>query len=419
MRRTTAFSGPFLALPLWAVDQMLTSGEHQHLPVLTALVALCDVHDHTCQKTVGEIAMRAAVSERTAQRSLRWLSDNGVVSVSKDSGRAVPVYKVHYSDVTKVTPRVTAVTPLRVTRMSPLPRRIMKSRVTPVSPSNTPQTLIPQGNPEFPIEVWASTTVVGTKEVGGIGTYGPCASAPEATMILGADPHEERPAPPAKKPSDVNALVSHFVNHPQVVMSRSYPSSEVAMLRKSMKLLLAGGLDRKTIISMIDKFYSTDRFRESERAAFLFSNKKLQSELLASIGGVVATDDPLLELMLTDFVRETVDLPWSAVYDADLRKAVVSRGLDACFRYPELVASLAYAFPGDFRNDTFISALTALNDLVIATALNDKTAKHLVDSIPIDLPKELRTINSKALREQAGTIAEAVYRYQRGSNVLR
>jgi len=186
-----------------------------------------------------------------------------------------------------------------------------------------------------------------------------------------------------------------------------------------MKLLLAGGLDRKTIISMIDKFYSTDRFRESERAAFLFSNKKLQSELLASIGGVVATDDPLLELMLTDFVRETVDLPWSAVYDADLRKAVVSRGLDACFRYPELVASLAYAFPGDFRNDTFISALTALNDLVIATALNDTTAKHLVDSIPIDLPKELRTINSKALREQAGTIAEAVYRYQRGSNVLR
>lgn len=237
-------------------------------------------------------------------------------------------------------------------------------------------------------------------------------------MILGADPHEERPAPTVKKPSDVNALVSHFVNHPQVVMSRSYPSSEVAMLRKSMKLLLSGGLDRKTIINMIDKFYATDRFRESERAAFLFSNKKLQSELLASVGGVVATDDPLLQLMLSDFVRDGVDLPWSAVYDSDLRKAVVGRGLEACFRYPELIASLAYAYPGDFRNDSFISALSALNDLVIAISVNDKTAKHLIDAIPLDLPKELRTLNSKALRTQAGTIAEAVYRYQRGSHVL-
>lgn len=416
MRRTTAFSGPFLALPTWAVDSILTSGDHQHLPTLVGLVSLCDVHTHTCKATVEEVATRANVSVRTAQRSLKWLSDKGVVTSSGRASKQGMVYEVHYTPVTKVTPWVTPVTPIGVTRMSPLARKIKKSGVTPVSPLNPPQTLMAQGKSRFPIEVLANACVLGGKEVGGKGTYGPCASAPEDPMILGADPHEEPATPPAKKRSDVLPLVSHFTHHPQVVMLRSYPTSEVAMLRKSMKLLLAGGMDKKTIISMIDKFYSIDRFRLSDRAAFLFSSKKIQGELLAMVGGSVSTDDPVLTLMLSDFFREGVDLPWSEAYDDDLRKAVVSLGLDACYRYPELVASLANVFAGDFNNDSFTSALSALNELVLCINNNTKNCTHLLELIPIALPKELRTFNTKALRAPAGTIAEAVYRYQRGSH---
>ena len=418
MRRTTAFSGPFLALPTWAVEKMLASGEHQHLPVLTGLVSLCGVSTHTCRITVGSLADKVNLSARTVQRSLKYLSTLGVVTVSHPAPGAIPVYRVNYSPVTNVTEGVTPMTPPGVTYMSPPPHKPTTGGVTPVSPPNTPQTLTPQGKRGFPIEVLASTTVLGVKEDEGKGTYGPCVPASEAPMILGSDPHEERPAPAVKKPSDVNFLVTSFTTHPQVVMVRSYPASEVSMLRKSMKLLLTGGVDRKTVLKMIDKFYSNERFRTSDRAAFLFSSKKIQSELLDAINGSISADDPVLQLMLTDFVREGVDLPWSPVYDADLRRAIIGRGIDACFRYPELVASLAYAFPGDFTNANFTSALSALNDLVLAAQNNDTSAKHLTTLIPIELPKELRTLNSKDLREQAGTIAEAVYRYQRGSHAV-
>lgn len=411
MRRTTAFSGPFLAIPKWAMDLMTTTGEHTHLPTLAGLVSLCDTRSHSCRVTVDGLAASLNLSVRTVQRSLKWLQEQSVVSVRRGSGNTPSMYVVNYEPVTNVTKVVSRVTPRVVTRMSPPSRTLVGVGVTNLSPPDTPLALTPQGFQPSPIEVLGSTNELGHRE--GKGTYGPCASAPEASVILGADPNEDKPAP-AKKGSEVNSLVKHFVLHPQVVMSRTYPPVEVSMLRKTMKLLLAGGVTRSTAVQMIDKFYETDRFRTSDRAAFLFSSKKIQSELLASIGGTVGADDPLLGLMLTDFEREGVDLPWSAVYDADLRRAVVSVGLDACYRYPELVASLAYTFPGDFTNELFVSALASLNDLILAIANNQTDITHLLQLVPIALPKELTTANSTGIRTQAGTIVEAVYRYQRG-----
>jgi hypothetical protein len=256
---------------------------------------------------------------------------------------------------------------------------------------------------------------------------GSAASRTETTMILGSDPYETNvtepgsPKKPRKAASDIPTLVSHFTHHPTTVMSKRYSALDLGILRRTLSVLLDTGLSRQAITQMIDKFLATERFRESDRTILLFAKKDIQQDLMNSLGSIVAVQDPILNLMLQDFARSGDTLPpWEPAADDDLRQAIIMRGLDACFRYPELVASLAHTHSGNFTSHEFIDTLTALNDLISGLAANNTPAElapHLVALSALPLPKELRTLSPSSLRPDAGTIAQAIYTYRRLSNV--
>ena len=251
--------------------------------------------------------------------------------------------------------------------MSPQSVILHKVGVTPMSPLNTPQTLTGQGEHETPLEVLFSTNEIGVTEVSGKGTYGPCVAAPEAPVILGSDPHEERtPEPKGKKPvADVTVLVKYFVYHKQSVMLRTYTAQDTAIIRRTMKLLMGGGLDRGAIMELVDRFYASDYFRTCERPVLMFSSQRVQLQLMHKAQTQTNTDDPILNLMLDDFVRKDDTLPWPKESDDFLRKVVIKRGPDVCYRYPELIAALASHFAHDLTLPDFTTALTNLNDLII------------------------------------------------------
>lgn len=250
------------------------------------------------------------------------------------------------------------------------------------------------------------------------------AARPGGNVILGRDPEavEVAQLPTKKSSADLPALVAHFVRHPTIVMTRSYSDHDTMILRKSLKALLNTGVSRTTVLNMIDRFYAIERFRLAERPVLLFSKKDIQQELIAKSDAMVSVSDPVLELMMHEFVRPSgLDLPWSPSFDADLRSAVLNNGMDACFRYPELVASLASQYPGDFRNPDFLRTLSTLNDylLCITDEYNTTDLQQFINilSESLQLPKELRKPSIKTIRKDTDTIAEAVYAYRRCTNV--
>jgi hypothetical protein len=147
----------------------------------------------------------------------------------------------------------------------------------------------------------------------------------------------------------------------------------------------------------------------------------VQQELLAAVGGTVQVDDPVLQLMLADFVRGDEPLPWPSTSDSVLHKAVITNGMEACYRYPELVAALAISFSGQFDRQ-FRMTLANLNDLIIGISeRKDYTElKPLITSLSqiLTLPKELASATHTKLRDASDTISEAVYKYRRLTRVL-
>lgn len=247
---------------------------------------------------------------------------------------------------------------------------------------------------------------------------------PGGVVILGQDPEAVAVAPmrATKSTSDLPILVSHFLRHPTIVMSRRYSDHDTMILRKSVKALLTAGVPRTTVMNMIDKFYAVERFRTADRPVLLFSKKDIQQELISGLGAMVNVNDPVLELLMHEFERPAdLTLSWGVDQDRDLRTAVLRHGMEVCFRYPELVAELASKHPGDFRNSDFVDTLNTLNEFIqcIIDEHNTEDLTQFVThlSTKITLPKELRKPSIKTVRKDAGTIAEAVYAYRRHSNV--
>jgi len=250
---------------------------------------------------------------------------------------------------------------------------------------------------------------------------GRCAPRPGGSVILGVDPDEmvavvQSPRVAKPQASALPMLVSHFVQHPAIVMTRRYDQKDIMILRRSIKGLLSAGVTRTAVVNMIDKFYATDRFKSAERPVLVFSMKSVQQELLAFTNGRVDAGNPVLSLMLHDFVREDgVDVPWSAQYDADLQASVIRHGLEVCYRYPELVAELALLYPGDFKNKQFIQTLTTLNDFILSVNSDSTESHSLVTQLStiLSLPKELHRPSSKTIRKDSNTLAEAIFTYRR------
>jgi DNA-binding transcriptional ArsR family regulator len=406
---TNLFQGPFLAIPVWAVDVITEYGQPRDLQVLVALVSLMDRRNREVTASVTQISDHLGVSRETVKRSLRWLSEYGIITTRKRTNPTINVYTVHYTDAgmgSRVShTRVMGEPPLG----SPVSHPEVVTRVT-GDPSSEPKTLTAYGQNDSSIEVYKykERVVLNNRE-------GTCGA--EVEMIFGSDEDYVDPevAPPKKKKSTVNTLVSHFVNNRQSVMGKRYTSKDLTILRSTMKALKDSGLTDFTIMQMTSKFFSVERWRESEYTVLLFAKKDIQAQLLAEIDSAIDTDDPVLQLMLNDFDRGDLDIPWDRRHDSALKKAVVMRGTDVCYRYPEVVSALAHMYPGDFLNENFVNSLTALNSLVrIITGAESGEVEQVLPSLQdLVLPDELIHGNKKMLRPMADSLVEAVYNYRR------
>lgn len=408
---TNLFQGPFLAIPVWAVDVITKYGQPRDLQVLVGLVSLMERRKREVTASVTQISDHVGVSRETTKRSLKWLLDYGIITVKKREKPTVNVYTVHYTDAGLGS----RVTHTRVMGDPPLGSRVThpggSTRVT-GDPSEVSKTLTGKGPFALPIEVYKERVVIDEKER--------AASGGGTEMIFGSDEEYVDPerVPPKKKKSNINSLVSHFVNQRQAALTRSYSAKEMTILRATMKTLKDSGLTDFTIMQMISKFYSVTRWRESENSVLLFAKKDIQKQLLSDTDSSVDTDDTVLQLMLNDFDRGDLELPWDKRHDTVLKKSIIMRGTDICYRYPEVVSSLVRQYPGDFNNANFVSTLTALNSLVrVITGEESGEVEEVLRSLDgVVLPEELTSGTHTLLRPMATSLVEAVYNYRRKSH---
>jgi len=201
-------------------------------------------------------------------------------------------------------------------------------------------------------------------------------------------------------------------------MACSYSLQDMNILRRSIRLLLDGGLTRTTVRQMIDKFFSNDKFASADSPVLMFSSKSVQETLMNSVE--ISLDDgtnPIMMFMLNDFTRGSLELPWGNSDDEMLKETVMMRGMDICYRYPELMVEVIEKFVGDFENPWFLTTIDSLNSLV-RWHITDEEGDHSTDWLnilqsEIELPSELRSNKKTKLRQASDNIASAIYTYRR------
>lgn len=236
-------------------------------------------------------------------------------------------------------------------------------------------------------------------------------------MIIGADPdkpEQTKQQETKRKPRpEVNDLTNYFVYHPRSVMNCSYTFQDMNILRRNIRLLLDGGLTRPTIKGMIDRFFTNERFIKADSPVLMFCTKSVQTSLMENMPVILDEDMGVtLRFLMSDFDRSGMNLPWNDAFDSVIQQTVILRGLDASYRYPELVASI---IDTSFDTPNFQPMVSALNSLV-RWHLNeeDVDVSHLHSTLSgISLPKELLSTTKQSIRPAADSIVSAVYNYRR------
>lgn len=238
-------------------------------------------------------------------------------------------------------------------------------------------------------------------------------------MIFGSDPDKEErpfdPAPPKKPRRDVNRLVTQFVGDPRLIMIKTFSYRDVVILKKTLNTLRDSGLTEFSVSQMIKRFLDVEHWRTAENPILTFSNKAVQKKLMEQTDAEVTTESPVMAFIVNDFQRGDLDLPWSdKSRDQAIRNAVIMHGMDACYRYPELIVYLIESTLGE-ASEEFKSTLVALNSLVRVLAdEEDGDAASLKETLgAMPLPAELEKLSKENLRPQASSITEAVYSYRR------
>lgn len=411
MGTSNVFGGRFLAVPEWAVPLIFKHGQPRDLQVLTCLVSMMHIHNKSVSASIQEIADASYTSKETVKRSLKWLSEQQIITTKLRQKPKPNTYIINYtqpaigSPMTLSTPNTTPLIGSPMTlptttngvthdpiKMNITPAQVTKaliSREIVIIESNSNKTVKKADGPRDKVE----------------------------DMILGADVNEKAKVeePVKRKPRpEVNDLASYFVYHPRSVMVCSYSFQDMNILRRTIKLLLDAGVSRTTVRQMIDKFFSTDRMRGAESPVLMFSSKGVQASLMETLDTVLDNTSPILSLMLNDFNREGLDLPWDKASDEALRKVIIISGMDVCYRYPELVAQVI-ELADDFSSSLFRNQISSLNSLV-KWHIGEEEAdlKELQeDLVGITLPKELLAKTRTTLRPAADTIVSAIYNYRR------
>ena len=410
---TNSFQGPFLAVPVWAVDVINKCGQPRDLQVLVGLVALMDRRNKEVTASVQQLSLHLGISKETTKRSLRWLTEYGVITTRRRKNPNVNVYTVHYTD-------------------AGMGSRMTLDGVTHDPMVGSPVTLAGgvdgvTHDPSYPhfyddlagetqssIEVLIKRVVLERTERAASGT--------EDEMIIGADPDEpqEFERSSKKKPAlgKTNKLVNHFVSNRQAIMTASYDQKSLIILRRTFNILLNSGITEFTIMQMVNKFFAIEKWRTSNNPALLFCSKDIQRKLMEQVDTTVEVEDPVMSLMLNDFVREALELPWPEPQDKLLKRAIVMHATEVCYRYPELVSKVAHQYSGDFANADFVNYLSALNSLVRYVNGDDQEdPTDVLNTLrSFELPVELQKMSKASLRPSASSISEAVYNYRRFSH---
>lgn len=413
MGTSNVFGGRFVALPEWAIAYINQHGTPRDLQVLTCIVSMINYHDKSVSVSSQEISENIRASKETVKRSLKWLADNNIISVVKNKKPFPNTYVVHYTDrlmVSSVTPTRVMDDPINGSLVTPTEGgdRVMgdpiKSCESPGSPHNLK-------NPRIIL-------LLGKKNNRSI-EMGCAPDGKVDDMILGQDvtetPKPEIGKKEKKTRPEVNDLASHFVYHPRSVMSCSYSFQDMNILRRTIKLLLESGLTRTTIRKMIDKFFNTENMRSADSPVLMFSSKAVQKSLMDSIETVLDENtSPVLTLMLNDFNRSGLELPWDKSEDEVIRKTIIINGMDACYRYPELVAEILEKNHGISTSD-FKSKISSLNSLVKWHLGEEECDPEVLkkDLSCITLPKELLAKTKSSVRPSADTLVGAIYNYRR------
>lgn len=417
---SNVFGGRFLAIPAWSVTHIAQQGHPSDLQVLAGLVETMNVRTKLVNVSIVKLAETTNLSKETVKRSVKWLTDHHVISVMTRSKSSGNTYRINYEQ---------KIVGSWVTHRRVMDDPSVGSWVTHHEdtgrvmgdPSKMPETEeFPRESDEMQtpriIELLDNEKEKLKRVVTDDGKV--------VDMILGSDPEEVKPEPSVgrkradgrKTRPEVNDLAGYFVYHPKSVMTCSYTHQDMNILRRSIRLLLDGGLTRTSIRQMIDKFFSNEKFASAESPVLTFSSKSIQQGLMSATGIQLDTDtDPILMFMINDFTRGDLELPWISTADKVLREVIIMHGMEICYRYPELIAEIIRHYADDFGNPELRDSLDALNSLVRwHTGEEDGDPENLRYSIPsINLPKELQSNNKSTLRPASDTIASAIYTYRR------
>lgn len=426
---SNVFGGRFLAVPAWAAVHIAKYGQPRDIQVLVGLVSFMDVRTKLVDVSISKIAEEVGSSKETVKRSLKWLSDSGVIDVVERPRPSNNIYKVYYTQRVMGSPMTLyGVThdPINGSPMTPLDGG---NEVT-HDPIEMPEIA------EIPLfqEVPQITRIISNRDIQKEVLKRVASDDGKVVdMILGSDPERvpdsETPKPKRKKPRfrirqqeykqrkpEVDSLVSYFIHNKKILMTHTLTEQDRQIVRKTIRLLLDGGLTNVTIRLMMEKFFSNDNFIQAESPVLMFASQKVQKMLMDAVGIQLDTyTDPVLMFMVNDFNRDDLSLPWEVSSDETLREAIIMHGMEICYRYPEVVADMVRMYADDFGNPSFIKSLDALNALVRwhtgDEAGNPADLRCFIPSIT--LPKELLSDKKSKIRPASSTIATAVYTYRR------
>lgn len=406
MTTNSLFQGPFLAVPVWAAEEIRDHGHPRDLQVLVGLVALMERRTQEVRASINQIAEYLAASPKTVQRSLKWLELHKIITAKRRGKPAVNMYKINYvKPLNRVTHDLLNRSPMTYSSdMNGEPNR------SPVTYSDGPFSWPGQGFREIAIEILDISDIEVLKRA---------ASGEGEDMIFGADPdkgeREFDSAPPKKPRRDLNRLVTQFVGDPRLIMVKTFSYQDVVILKKTLNTLRDSGLSEFSVSQMIKRFLDVEHWRTADNPVLTFSNKAVQKKLMEQTDAEVTADSPVMSFIINDFQRGDLELPWrDKSKDQAIRNAVIMYGMDVCYRYPELIVYLIENSVDD-TTEKFKSTLVALNSLVRVVAGEEDgdvaDLKSLLEEVP--LPVELEKLSKENLRPQANSITEAVYNYRR------
>ena len=113
MGTSNVFGGRFLAVPEWAVPLIFKHGQPRDLQVLTCLVSMMHIHNKSDSASIQEIADESYTSKETVKRSLKWLSEQQIITTKLRQKPKPNTYIINYtqpaigSPMTLSTPNTT------------------------------------------------------------------------------------------------------------------------------------------------------------------------------------------------------------------------------------------------------------------------------------------------------------------------